>query len=281
MLLPFISIKYDVILFPANFRPLLLFCRSVTVIHDLQYIYYPEYWSFPRLLYRRAFIPYSIKISGKVITISETIKREIAKNFKRKDAIVIYNAIKRKRKSDEIATGIDIPQRFLLIPSALGPHKNLPNLVRAIDHLPIIDDSPYFVFVGAYESKDFPAKFESDRILVLGYVDITILESLYSRCIAVILPSVYEGFGMPYAEALFANKPIVASDIPIAREILNENAEFIQAPFDDVQIQKALRRVLDGSSTIPLPSDIDSLKTRTDPIEVARQYVGVLELEDL
>ena len=41
IIFPFYSLRHSVILFPANFRPLVLFCKSVTVIHDIQYIYYP------------------------------------------------------------------------------------------------------------------------------------------------------------------------------------------------------------------------------------------------
>lgn len=276
--LPVLSFGHKVILFPANFRPLILFCKSVTVIHDLQYIHYPSYWGYLKLLYRKFFIPYSIKYSNQVVCISNTVKSEIQKYFHRNDINVIYNAIKPKTFSSPEWRVINsfVPEKFFLVPSTLHPHKNILNLVMAIDELCLANDSPYYIFIGAYTYTDFPQNYKSDKIIVYGYVDVEFLDSLYANCMGVILPSVYEGFGMPYAEALFAQKAIVASDIAIAREILNDGAVYIQSPFDSVQIKIALKRLMDKSIPIRIHSDISALKAQTNPIFVANKYINIL-----
>jgi glycosyltransferase involved in cell wall biosynthesis len=169
------------------------------------------------------------------------------------------------------------PENFFLVPSALAPHKNIPNLVKAIDELRIANDSPYFIFIGAYSDTEFQRNYKSDRIIVYGYVDVEFLNFLYANCMGVILPSVYEGFGMPYAEALFAQKVVVASDIAIAREILNDNAVYIKSPFDSVQIQIALKRLMDKTTPIRKPSDFSTLKAQTTPSFVANKYINVLK----
>ncbi len=257
---------------------MILFCKSVTVIHDLQYIHYPSYWSYIKLLYRKFFIPHSIKYSNQVVCISNTVKSEIQKNFHRKEINVIYNPIKPKILSSAEWRVLNsfAPEKYFLVPSTLHPHKNIPNLVKAIDELCLANDSPYFIFIGAYSNVDFPRNFKSDKIIVYGYVEVEFLNSLYANCMGVILPSVYEGFGMPYVEALFAQKVIVASDIAIAREILNDGAVYIQSPFDSIQIQLALKRLMDKTTPIPIHSDISALKAQTNPSFVASKYINVL-----
>ncbi len=275
LIFPFLSICYDVILFPANFRPLLAFCKTVTVIHDLQYIYHPQYWSVSRLLYRKIFIYHSIKYSNRIIAISESVKSEIIQNFNRVDTVVIYNAIRRFVYSDN-RISIKLPEKFFLVPSSLYPHKNIINLLQAIIKLEELDNAPHFIFVGPFNSFDFYKEYHSPQNILLGYVDVKVLEYLYLCCSCVVLPSVYEGFGMPYAEALFSQKPIVACDIPIAREILNEGAEYIMSPFDDIQILTALKKVINKGIFINIPKSFELLKIKTDPLYVAKEYMNAL-----
>ncbi len=95
IMVTFQSRRFKVFLFPFNFRPILMLCKSATVIHDIQYIYYPSYWPKMMLYYRRFFIPYSIANSTKIITISNAVKNEILSNFSRDKIEVIYNPLKK------------------------------------------------------------------------------------------------------------------------------------------------------------------------------------------
>ena len=277
--LPIYSIKHSVILFPANFRSILLFCKSVTVIHDLQYIHHPKYWSFTKQLYRKLFIPYSILNSSKVIAISNTVKKDINDAFSRGDVDVIYNPITMKQSLRKIdSTEFNFAKgAFFLIPSSLDPHKNIQNLLLAIDELDAQVDSPRFIFVGPYKASDFCLEYQNSKIEIMGYIDVALLNYLYSKCIAVILPSVYEGFGMPYVEALVARKVVIASDIPIARELLGEDAIYIPPPYEKNQILSTLdlfmyeqRHHIDSSHT-------KALIQNTNPSVVAQKYIALLK----
>ena len=278
LVLPLYSIKHSIILFPANFRPLFLFSKSIIVIHDLQYIRYPQHWSFTKRLLRILFIPYSIMRSDKIIAISNTVKEEIKSSFSREDVDVIYDPIIIRRPPasyDRLKAGLK-ESPFFLIPSALNPHKNILNLLLAIQQLPIKIDSPRFVFVGPYSPLEFYSQCRSEKVDILGYVDIDLLSYLYDQCIAVILPSVYEGFGMPYVEAIYAHKTVIASDIPVARELLGDDAVYIDSPFEKTQILDALEVFM---QTNPKPKGFSNprfLIENTTPRVVAQKYVNLL-----
>ena len=91
--LPLETLKYNLTLFPANFRPIFVPTKTITVIHDLQYLSLPKNWSILSFYFRKLFIPISIKKSTTLIAISYTTKYEIIKNFKVSNLHVIYNPV--------------------------------------------------------------------------------------------------------------------------------------------------------------------------------------------
>jgi glycosyltransferase involved in cell wall biosynthesis len=71
-----------------------------------------------------------------------------------------------------------------------------------------------------------------DAIVVLPFVDRATLSAIYRRAAVTLLPSEREGFGLPLVETLACGTPVVASDIPVLREIGGSAASY--APLDDV-----------------------------------------------
>ncbi len=275
LVLPFYSLFFDVVVSTANVRPWILFSKSITVIHDLQYRFFPEYWPRGMLLYRKLLVPISIRRSDRVATISDTVREEIRREFGRQDIDVCYQAIAINPPPDcEPLAGI--PEPFFLVPSILFPHKNIKNLAIACSQFDRKESLPFFIFIGAYAAEDFPHEIPADRGRVLGYVDRGLRDHLLARCAAMILPSLYDGFGMPYAEALLAGKPVIACDIPIAREVLGDDATFIQSPFGSVEITAAIERFLQHGQK-PLSREVvERLEERTQPQKVADRYLKLI-----
>jgi glycosyltransferase involved in cell wall biosynthesis len=129
------------------------------------------------------------------------------------------------------------PQRFVLHVGTLEPRKNVPLLLAAWRRLRERGiAAPPLVLAGGFgwradELRRQVARAAAEGLLVhLGYVAPEELAALYRAAAAAVLPSFYEGFGLPLLEALAAGLPVVASDIPVHREVAGEAA--LYAPPD-------------------------------------------------
>jgi len=275
VMLPLYSLSYDVVVSTANVRPFWLFAKSITVIHDLQYRFFPELWPRGMLWHRKLWVPMSIRRSDRVATISETVKEEIRREFGREDVFVCHQAI-----AIDPLPGCeplaDIPEPFFLVPSILSGHKNIENLVLALRQYKGEHALPCAVFIGSYSADAFPYEISLDRGRVLGYVERARRDELMARCAAVILPSLYEGFGMPYAEALLTGRPVIACDIPIAREVLGDEAIFIRADFGPDEIVAAIEMFLGEERGPPSREAVERLEARTRPRTVAERYLELI-----
>jgi glycosyltransferase involved in cell wall biosynthesis len=249
-----------------------MFAKTITVVHDLQYVFFPQYFTRSLLWYRLLWVPMSIRRSDRVGTISETVKDEIRREYGREDVTVFHQAIAVDPLSgcEPLA---DIPEPFFLVPSILSFHKNIENLVSAICQYVGERPLPYLVFIGAYSAESFPYEIPSELGRVLGYVDRELRDRLMARCAAVVLPSLYEGFGMPYAEALLVGRPVIACDIPIAREVLGDEGTFIQPDFGPQEIIAAIGKFLSEGQEPPGPEAVARLEARTQPRRVAGRYL--------
>jgi glycosyltransferase involved in cell wall biosynthesis len=129
------------------------------------------------------------------------------------------------------------PARYALHVGTVEPRKNVPTLLAAWRLLRARRaDPPLLVLCGGFgwkaeEVRREIAEAEREGWAVhLGYVEAAELAALYRGAELVALPSFYEGFGLPAVEALRAGAPLVASDLPVLREVAGDAA--LYAPPD-------------------------------------------------
>ncbi len=144
------------------------------------------------------------------------------------------------------------PHPYLLAVGAITPRKGLPTLAAAFSRA-AIPPSVRLVFAGplGWEGERVVDAVRSagtdDRMIWLGRVSDAQLAALYDRAIAVCVPSVAEGFGFPLLEAAAAGAPVVASDLPVFREL--DGCVTLYAPVrDDEAWTLALERVVGDES---------------------------------
>lgn len=139
-----------------------------------------------------------------------------------------------RRTASGILQRVGVKSPYILSVATREPRKNLASLITAFLELKREGQLPYHKLVlagnvGWDDDKRWKEWALSKHIQMLGYVPDEILPSLYSSCDAFVFPSVYEGYGLPVAEARACGAFVVATDIPELREAGGPEAVYIEA----------------------------------------------------
>jgi glycosyltransferase involved in cell wall biosynthesis len=241
--------KVNLFFYPHVNLPFYIPQNTITTIHDLipltQYFgkkYKGKVYSF---LIKRA-----IKKSKAIITISNTVSSEIVRKFniKEKKLKVVYEFIDDKFFNKNTPFKRLLDDDYILFIGNRKKHKNLSNLILAFDK---IKDKVNIklVIAGSKDRQKDDVDILVENLNLKKYIiefispsDEEIL-SLYKYAKLFVFPSLFEGFGLPPLEALALGCPVVASNIPVLREILGEDiACFNPYDVDDManKIYKAI-----------------------------------------
>lgn len=200
--------------------------NQVITIHDLRPCDYPD--SFVQKVYFKYILPSSAKKCTGILTVSETVKKNIASklDIPLKTISVIYNAID-KNEFERSA----IKENFLLAVGTSWQHKNIHTL---LDSYTVWCDSYKLKIVcGKTQYVDFLKARVSqlkldDKVEFLHNIPFEMLKKLYSSAVALVYPSLDEGFGIPPVEAMASGTIAIVSDIPVFREILGDSAIYVE-----------------------------------------------------
>jgi glycosyltransferase involved in cell wall biosynthesis len=141
-------------------------------------------------------------------------------------------------------------ERFVCYPGGMDDRKNFERLFRAWALLPADVRARFqLVFVCAMDELGrnhlvhlARAAGIADEVLLPGFVSDDVLRLLYQAADLVVFPSLYEGFGLPVAEALACDAPVIGSDGSAVRELLRPEARF--DPYDEHAIATAIASAL-------------------------------------
>lgn len=226
---------------------------GVLTIHDLSYLRYPETVSAASLRYR-TLVPRGLRRAAVVLTPSHAVAAEVRDTYGLGDRVVAtplgvednWFTAAPMPAAELAARGL--PERYLLFVGNVEPRKGLPTLLAALRELHDQDpDTPPLVLAGppgwgpALEIAQLPA----GAVVPAGYLETADLRRLVAGAALLAYPSVYEGFGLPPLEAFAAGVPVVASDLPVVREVTGDLATL--APVGDpAALAGALRATLAG-----------------------------------
>src|SRR3954469_10518126 len=189
----------ELIYFPANLAPLAS-RRNVVVIHDVAALRHPEWYSKPYVAWQRAVLPLISRRAPLVITVSEFSRREI-EDVLGVTATVIPNGVdERFRPSGDKGD-------YALVVGTRIARKNLAALEATAHAL----RTSGIKLVAAGSGRRY-MRAEPTTIEQLGYVPDEELPGLYARARVLLMPSLYEGFGLPVLEAMASGTPVVASN---------------------------------------------------------------------
>lgn len=217
--------------------------NHIVTVHDLAFLENPSWYSKKYYYFYKLFTPILIRRAKLVLTVSEFSKNEILKYypFAKGKIEVIYNAISdsiidRERKP--------ISEKYFLAVSSIDPRKNFARLIAAFKkaHIPNIK----LYIIGKYDrvfAMNNDLNVHVDNVEFLGYVDNIELARYYSNAIALIYPSLYEGFGIPPMEAIANKCPVLLSDIPVFHEIYGDSVKYFD-PYDVDDISNKLKQAI-------------------------------------
>jgi glycosyltransferase involved in cell wall biosynthesis len=189
--------------------------QFVVTIHDLIHLRNPNPIA---RLYARQMIGRAVRRSRRVLTVSETVKREIVSTFGCADdhVAVTPNGVGAPFSPD----GKAAEGRYFLYVGNDKPHKNVDVLVDAFSTL---DGASLVLTGGAFE------RFKSrERVVVTGFVDDAELAALYRGAIALVMPSREEGFGLPALEAMASGCAVITSNAAALVEITGDAALHVE-----------------------------------------------------
>jgi len=249
---------------PHYVLPPLVPCRSVVTIHDCIHLMFPQY--LPNRLafgYARASIAAAARRATRVLTVSESSKRDILRfvDAEPSKIDVIYNAYDERfaiepKEEDvvRVRERFQLHDEFVLYAGNVKPHKNLERLIDAfhlvrksgLDHLKL-------VLIGDEISKYAALRRAVHRhqlhqyVRFLGYVPEETLAVMYRLAGVFVFPSLYEGFGLPPLEAMASGTPVVTSNVSSLPEVAGDAAVLVD-PYDPGAIADGIRRVLTDES---------------------------------
>ncbi|MDX6664459.1 MAG: hypothetical protein QOG68_665 [Solirubrobacteraceae bacterium] len=236
--LPVRARRADVLVNPANLAPL-AFPRNVVIIHDAAVLREPSWYSPSYVRWQRAILPRVARRALKVVTDSAFSRRELHELLG-VEAEVVPGGVDHAR----FVPGRPRTDRpYVLTVASLTARKNLAALGETARRLAA--DGIELLAAGGgrpqFQAEDAP-------IRRLGHVPDDELPALYAGALAVVLPSLYEGFGLPCLEAMASGTPVVAADRGALPETCGDAALLVD-PADQAAIAGAVQAAI-GDATL-------------------------------
>jgi glycosyltransferase involved in cell wall biosynthesis len=245
---------------PHYVLPPLVMCRSVVTIHDCIHLMFPQYLpSRLALTYARTSIRLASRRATRVLTVSESSKRDILRfvDVPAEKIDVIYNAYDERFGVEPLEEDVvrvreryQLHDEFVLYAGNVKPHKNLERLIeafhivrnRGLEHLKLVligDEISKYAALRRAVHKHQLHKY----VRFLGYLPEETLAVMYRLAGVFVFPSLYEGFGLPPLEAMASGTPVVTSNVSSLPEVAG-GAAILVDPYHPEAIADGIERVL-------------------------------------
>ncbi len=223
--------------------------RLLVNVHDVFHLAMPQWTGgWHRKLYAKALFDGVVRKAAAVLTISRFSGSELERLAGKPRNLTVTHLAAGPEWFVEVPGESPHPKPYFLFVGNVKPHKNLSGLLRGFalvkDHIP-----HDLVVVGKREGfitgdKGIGALAEpfGDRVRFTGYLEDSELRRFMARAEALVLPSYYEGFGLPPLEAMALGTPALLSRRASLPEVFGDAALYFE-PDKPVEIGEALRRV--------------------------------------
>jgi len=248
----------DLIHSPDFIPPAFGYRRSVVTIHDLNFLYYPQFLTAASRRYYNEQIEWAVRHTDHILVDSHSTKVDLVSLLdvdSEKVTVVHLAADAAFRPLSDAAGGHALAKHnlqpgYLLCVGTLEPRKNLVGLLRAYRMLLDMEVTTAPLVVVGGKGWLYDDVFQhvhklrlTEQVCFLHDVPDADLPMLYNAASALATPSFYEGFGLPALEAMACGTPVVVSERASLPEVVGE-AGLLVNPDDPADIAQALSRVL-------------------------------------
>jgi glycosyltransferase involved in cell wall biosynthesis len=240
------SERPDLLFVPGHVVPFAWTGRSLMVVHDLAFERHPEAYSFADREYLRLTTRWATARCKLLVAISETTKGDLVERYGvaperiRVVPLGIAPPAVDPAPASRLAE-LGLNGSFILQVGRVEARKNQAAALAAVERL----DGVTLVVAGPERDAALSERLRnSTHCRVLGMVDQPLLELLYRRADAVVVPSLYEGFGLPVLEAMARAKVVVAALSSSLPEVGGEAALYFHDAADAEQVARVLEVAL-------------------------------------
>jgi glycosyltransferase involved in cell wall biosynthesis len=245
--------------------------KTVVTIHDLIFERYPETYNLDERYVHRFKIKKACSIANKIIAISDQTKNDLIGYYKIAEEKIIVchqscNLIFQQKINTEeklrIKKKYNLPGSYFLFVSSITKRKNLITICKAMVALKYKLDIPLVIIGnGKKEKKEVKQYMKNkgmyEKLLFLNempeakenaFVTAADFPAIYQQALALIYPSIFEGFGLPVLEALWSSLPIICSKTSSLPEAGGDAALYF-SPFDYDELAQHMLTVVTDSAT--------------------------------
>lgn len=229
----------------------------IVTITDLGYLKFPEQLRKKDLLQLKLWTAYSIKVADHIISISEFTKKDILDNYQidmSKISVIypgydksIFNVSLQKKSAKQVLKKYNIDTPYLLFLGALKPSKNLERLVKAFNQL---NQNNLKLVIAGKKGWLYESVFEivkklnlEDKVIFTDFVSDKDKPLLMSHAEAFLLPSLYEGFGIPAVESMACGVPVLVSNQGGLPEVV-DSAGIVVNPYEVQSITDGIKKTI-------------------------------------
>jgi len=251
------AVGADIFVSPDNYFSLRSNIPGLVVVHDINFFHFPQNLPFLTRNFYNHYTPLYAKAAKRIATVSEYSKKDIVASYNISPAKidVVYNGasdlycpvdeVSKKETKLALTGGED----YFLFVGALNPRKNIHRLFKAFDmFLEKTSAKVFLVVVG--EKMFWPGEIKKaynemknqDKVLFTGRQSPEKLKNYMASALGLVLVSTFEGFGIPVVEAMYAETPVLASNVTSLPEIAGDAAVYAD-PFSVPSIADGLLKL--------------------------------------
>lgn len=248
----------DVTFVPAHTLPFVFPGKAVVTVHDLGYLHFPDAHPPRERRYLDATTRFSARRATLILADSLATKTDLISHYavSEQKIRVVYPGVDESlapvhdpNELTRVRAKYGLPEQYLFFLGTLQPRKNIARLVEAFAKWRSSSGNQEVVLVlGGQKGWLYQDAWTSgvEGVILPGYIADEDVAALYSGALALVFPSLYEGFGFPVIEAMRCNTPVLCSNTSSLPELGGEAAVLVN-PLDTDEIAQGIGQLIGNS----------------------------------